>query len=95
MAIPGIPFSVSAFNPRKHAAMSTAAAVNQAAVNKVIRLPKRSEVAVGDTWDLSDLFADDAGWETAFKELESLIPGYAKYRGELASSAATFRASSV
>lgn len=69
--------------------MSTAAAVNQAAVNKVIRLPKRSEVAVGDTWDLSDLFADDAGWETAFKELESLIPGYAKYRGQLASSAAT------
>jgi oligoendopeptidase F len=56
-------------------------------MNKVISLPKRSEVPVGDTWDLSELFTDDAGWEKGFKEFESLIPGYAPYRGQLATSA--------
>jgi oligoendopeptidase F len=56
-------------------------------MNKVISLPKRSEVPVGDTWDLSELFTDDAGWEKGFKEFESLIPGYAPFRGQLATSA--------
>lgn len=56
-------------------------------MNKVISLPKRNEVPVGDTWDLSDLFVEDSGWELAFKELESLIPGYAPFRGQLGTSA--------
>lgn len=56
-------------------------------MNKVISLPKRSEVPAGDTWDLSDLFIDDAGWEKGFKEFESQIPGYAPFRGQLATSA--------
>lgn len=56
-------------------------------MNKVISLPKRNEVPVGDTWDLSDLFSEDSGWELAFKELESLIPGYAPFRGQLRDSA--------
>jgi oligoendopeptidase F len=44
-------------------------------------------VPAGDTWDLSDLFIDDAGWEKGFKEFESQIPGYAPFRGQLATSA--------
>lgn len=47
------------------------------------RLPKRSEVAVEDTWDLSRLFTTEAEWEAAFQELGQLIPGYAKFRGTL------------
>jgi len=56
-------------------------------MNKVISLPKRSEVPAGDTWDLSELFTDDAGWEKGFKEFEALIPGFAPFRGQLATSA--------
>lgn len=49
----------------------------------VVRLPERSEVNEADTWDLSKLFADDEAWEAAFKEFESMIPGFDQYRGTL------------
>lgn len=50
---------------------------------KVERLPARQEVGAGDTWDLSSLYADDAGWEAAFHRLERKIAGFEKYRGQL------------
>jgi len=51
-------------------------------------LPKRSEVKVGDTWDLSSLYVDDSAWEAAFKEFESRVSGYAKFQGKLGDSPA-------
>jgi oligoendopeptidase F len=51
------------------------------------QLPKRSEVAVADTWDLGSLFPDDAAWETAFAKFEKQIGGYARFQGKLGQSA--------
>jgi len=49
--------------------------------------PKRSEVPVGDTWDLGSLFPSDAAWQQAIPELERLIEGFARFQGTLAQSA--------
>ena len=51
--------------------------------------PKRSEVAISDTWDLSTLFPDDAAWTASLAELESCIAGFASFAGKLADSAET------
>ncbi|MFO0848399.1 MAG: oligoendopeptidase F [Gemmataceae bacterium] len=56
------------------------------------RLPTRSEVPAADTWDLSALFPDDAGWEQAFAEWEAMVPGYSAYRGTLGDSPAALLA---
>ena len=50
-------------------------------------VPKRSEVAVGDTWDLSKLFVDDKSWEEAFTAWQKTLDGYAAFRGHLGDSA--------
>jgi oligoendopeptidase F len=49
--------------------------------------PKRSEVPVNDTWDLSSLFPNDDAWEAALGELETLIGGFESFRGTLGKSA--------
>ncbi|XZE20495.1 oligoendopeptidase F [Pirellulaceae bacterium SH449] len=51
--------------------------------------PKRSEVPLADTWDLTVLFPTDAAWETALNEFESLIGGFEAFRGKLGESAET------
>ncbi|MEZ6095989.1 MAG: oligoendopeptidase F [Pirellulaceae bacterium] len=56
-------------------------------MNKVVKLPKRSEVPADDTWDLSPLFTGDAAWETALKEFESKYPKYKDFEGKLGESA--------
>jgi oligoendopeptidase F len=58
-----------------------------AEVGAVKRLPARSDVAVGDTWDLKSLFSSDAEWATALAEWEKRIPGFAAFAGTLGSSA--------
>ncbi len=50
------------------------------------RLPTREQVPVGDTWDLSSLFSDDADWEKAFQRYEKRIQGYTRFRGRLGDS---------
>ncbi len=57
----------------------------------IVRLPERKDVKIADTWDLSKLFSDDNAWETAFHEFESRIPGFEKFKGRLAESAATLK----
>lgn len=56
-------------------------------MSTVISLPPRSEVNTEDTWDLSRLYASDDEWETALKELENRIPGYADFKGKLGDGA--------
>ncbi len=58
-------------------------------MNKVVKLPKRSEVAVTDTWDLSVMFPNDEAWETALQEFENTYPNYSQFVGRLSESAAT------
>ncbi len=45
----------------------------------------RSKVPQQDQWDLTPLFPTDAAWEKEFSWWESEIPGYAKFKGTLAS----------
>ena len=50
-------------------------------------LPKRSEVKPQNTWNLAALFQSDKAWETAFKQWEARIAGYAAFVGRLGESA--------
>jgi oligoendopeptidase F len=52
-------------------------------------LPARSEVAPGDTWDLSRLFVSPIEWDAAYAEWVKLIDVYAQFRGRLGDSAET------
>ncbi len=60
--------------------------------NKVKSLPKRSKVKPADCWDLGSLYKSEAAWEADFANLSELIPGYDKFRGKLAESAASLAA---
>lgn len=51
------------------------------------QLPKRSEVAVKDTWDLSSLFVSDRAWKVEFDLLGQEINKLENYKGHLKESA--------
>lgn len=53
------------------------------------QLPKRSEVAVKDTWDLSSLFVSDQAWESEFERMEQEINKLELFKGRLKESADT------
>ena len=55
-------------------------------MNKVVRLPERSEVNVDDTWDLGSLFPNDDAWEKGLEEFEKQSSGYEQYHGKLGDS---------
>lgn len=55
------------------------------------RIPLRNEVSTADTWDLSPLFKDDGAWEKAYRQLEGMVGGFAKFRGKLGNSASVLR----
>lgn len=50
-------------------------------------LPKRSEVKVEDTWNLTDLYADQEEWEADLAEYRRLSENLTKYEGKVAGSA--------
>lgn len=50
---------------------------------KTQTLPKRHEVPVEKTWDLTPVYASEADWEKDFAQVESLIPGLAAYKGRV------------
>ena len=52
----------------------------------------RGEVPVGDTWDLSSLFASDAEWEAALAAWETRIPVFEAFAGTLGNSPETLAA---
>lgn len=51
-------------------------------------LPPRAKIDPAFKWNLADIFADDAAWETAFTELQGVIGGAAQFRGRLGESPA-------
>ena len=55
-------------------------------------LPKRSEVAPEQTWDVESIFATPADWESAFSTLSSRLGELDEYRGRLGESAETLHA---
>lgn len=51
------------------------------------QLPKRSEVAVKDTWDLSGLFANDDAWKKEYETVEKEMEALKQYKGHIKDSA--------
>lgn len=51
----------------------------------------RDQVAIEDTWDLSDLYPDDAAWEADAAKVERQIQTAASHRGMLGESAMALR----
>ena len=54
-------------------------------------IKERSGIQIDDRWDLSPLFNSDESWEELFREVESSISGYDKFRGHLHESLDMFR----
>jgi oligoendopeptidase F len=46
-------------------------------------VPQRSEVAVGNTWDLAPLYPDAASWERAFTECKGFKGRMPRWKGQL------------
>lgn len=50
-------------------------------------IPKREDVPEEYTWDLRDLFADDAAWMTEYEKLKTLPTEYGAFQGHIGESA--------
>jgi oligoendopeptidase F len=50
-------------------------------------IPTRAEVAVSDTWDLTQLFATESDYEAALAELRKAIPRYEQFKGRFTETA--------
>ncbi len=61
-------------------------------MSKAKTLPERSEVRPEDTWDLTKVFKTDTAWERAYRKLEKMVGGFARFHGKLGRSAKTIRA---
>src|ERR1700761_9173779 len=49
----------------------------------------RADVPVDMTWDLRELFADEAAWEAEYAALDAALAEVAPFRGRLGEAAAT------
>lgn len=58
---------------------------------KVKKIPLRSEIKTGDTWDLTQLYPSDEAWEKAFETLHGKVDGYARFKGKLGESPETLK----
>ena len=58
----------------------------------VKRLPPRSDISPGDSWDLSSLYESDDAWEAAFEQFPAEIERYAEYQGKLSGNVAMLKA---
>lgn len=52
-------------------------------------VPERSEIDEQYKWDMEDIFADEAAWETSYEEAESLIEELESYEGRTTEDAST------
>jgi oligoendopeptidase F len=55
-------------------------------------LPKRSEVATQDTWNLETIFETIPDWEASFKRVTEMLPDLAAFQGKLNESGETLLA---
>ncbi|MDR2731185.1 MAG: oligoendopeptidase F [Treponema sp.] len=55
--------------------------------NSEVKIPKRSEIAVPDTWDLSKLFGSEEDWNAGLAEFEKMIERIPAFQGTLGKSA--------
>ena len=51
------------------------------------KVPRRDEVPVKDTWDLTKIYADTAAWEQDVARLEGLLPEVAALQGMIGEGA--------
>ncbi len=51
----------------------------------------RSEIHEAYTWDLTDLYADDAAWEAAYEDVENRIDSLTEYQGRVTEDAETLQ----
>ena len=51
------------------------------------KVPRRDEVPVKDTWDLTKIYADTAAWEQDVARLEGLLPEVAALQGTIGQGA--------
>lgn len=56
------------------------------------QVPRRDEIPVEYTWDLTTVYADDAAWEADIALLEAELPGVAALQGTIGTSAQTLLA---
>ena len=49
-------------------------------------LPERQEMDSAYQWRLENIFEDDASWETAYKEVQEILPRLGEYQGTLGES---------
>ena len=54
-------------------------------------VPTRDQVALEDTWDLSTIYADDAGWEADAARMPALIAAATSHQGKLGDSPGDLR----
>ena len=59
-------------------------------MSEVTRLPKRSEVPLELTWDLTKIFATDAEFEEAFGQVVKAAEDFEQYKGTLENGAQAF-----
>ncbi|MBP2652320.1 MAG: oligoendopeptidase [Firmicutes bacterium] len=52
-------------------------------------VPDRNQIPADAQWHLSDIYADDAAWQSDFDKLRGLLPEASKYKGQLTNSADT------
>src|SRR6476646_716466 len=50
-------------------------------------LPKRNEIEEKYTYDLANIYADEAAWRADYKQLEGLLPSLEEFKGHLGDSA--------
>jgi len=55
-------------------------------------VPERGEIAEEYTWDLTDLYADDDGWEAGYEDAEERLPELAAFEGRVTGNAETLQA---
>ena len=54
-----------------------------------ITLPNRTDIPIGETWNLESIFPTVEAWEAGLKEVEDLIPGIADFQGKLSEGSQT------
>ncbi|TPG20905.1 oligoendopeptidase F [Sphingomonas koreensis] len=79
----------------RRGALGAAALASLAVVMPVWAQDKGAVDATGAAWDLTDIYPSDAAWDAARKQALAAIPGLAKYKGTLGTSADTLAAALV